>query len=99
MRTVLQFSFEAIDDDDLEYFPLGVRTTWRPFAADKHTRIVKDPLSDCGMNVDDFGPITWLPEADEHTGMYMLIAKQTLIYVLLIGTPRGIALGDSKIST
>jgi hypothetical protein len=95
VRTVLQFSFEAIDDDDLEYFPLGVRTTWRPFAADKHTRIVKDPLSDCGMTVDDFGPITWLPEEDEHTGMYMLIAKQTLIYVLLIGTPRGMYLLQS----
>lgn len=69
--TVLQFSFEALldDDKDRSSFPLGVRTTWRPFAADEHTRIVKDPHSTCGMTVDELGPITWMPEANEQKGI------------------------------
>ena len=45
--TDLQFSFEAVDYKSAErsFFPLGVKTSWRPFAADKHCRIVKDPHS------------------------------------------------------
>ena len=72
--TVLQFSFEAVDDKSAErpFFPLGVKTSWRPFAADKHCRIVKDPHSTCGMTVDELGPIKWMPLADERKGMHNL---------------------------
>lgn len=62
--SVLQFSFESVTDDKaLPFFPLGVQTKWRPFAADKHVRIVRDENSECGMTVDELTPINWLPEA------------------------------------
>jgi hypothetical protein len=70
--SVLQFCFEAVDEKDNPFFPLSVKTTWRPFAADKHVRIVKDPQSYCGMTVDELGPIVWFPIADERRGMYSI---------------------------
>jgi hypothetical protein len=40
---VLQFTMEAVNDDaELAYFPLGVKTFWRPYAANHHVRIVRD---------------------------------------------------------
>jgi hypothetical protein len=68
--SVLQFLFESQDDETLcPFFPLPVKTTWRPFAADKHIRIVKDSQSTCGMTIDELTPIKWFPEADEKNGM------------------------------
>ena len=76
--TVLQFRVEKIEEDDpaYDYFPLGVRTWWRPFAADNHTRIVKDPRARCGMTFDILRDIREMPEADAKNatpgGMYVL---------------------------
>ena len=71
--SVLQFCFEAVEDDKLlPFFPLEVQTTWRQFAADTHTRIVKDPNSECGMTVDELGPISYYPPAEEKKGKHIV---------------------------
>ena len=63
--SVLQFKFEKIEDPDLlPFFPLGVKTSWRPFAADCHTRIVKDYSALCGMETDELEDIQWYPLAE-----------------------------------
>jgi hypothetical protein len=68
--SVLQFCFESTDgEDDMDnWFPLKVRTKWRPFAANSHIRLVKDSLSECGMTTDELSPITWCPEANDAKG-------------------------------
>lgn len=78
--SVLQFNFEEVNDEKLlPFFPLGVKTAWRPFAADKHIRIVKDEQSECGMTVDELGPISWLPAADEKRGEHKLFISTVLL--------------------
>ena len=78
--SVLQFNFEEVNDEKLlPFFPLGVKTTWRPFAADKHIRIVKDEKSECGMTVDELGPISWFPAADEKRGEHKLFISTVLL--------------------
>ena len=77
---MLQFNFEEVNDEKLlPFFPLGVKTAWRPFAADKHIRIVKDEQSECGMTVDELGPISWLPAADEKKGEHKLFISTVLL--------------------
>jgi hypothetical protein len=74
--TVLQFKFEHIAAEDPLYplFPLGCRTTWRPFAAKNHVRIVKDRKAPCGMTFDNLTDIENYPPAQEGVpkGMYVL---------------------------
>jgi hypothetical protein len=78
--SVLQFLFESQDDETLcPFFPLPVKTTWRPFAADKHIRIVKDSQSTCGMTIDELTPIKWFPEADEKNGMDIVNIYNTVM--------------------
>ena len=51
--SVLQFTMERVTDEkEMEYFPLGVKTHWRPFSSEYHTRLVRDPLAPCGMTFD-----------------------------------------------
>jgi hypothetical protein len=73
--TVLQFCFESTSDeqDMKQFFPLEVRTLWRPFAANSHIRLVKDCFSECGITTDELSPITWCPEANEENGKHVLV--------------------------
>jgi len=73
--SVLQFTMESVTDEkERPFFPLGVKTFWRPFAADNHIRIVRDSKALCGMTFDELGPIQNmpLPEGDIPGGMYLL---------------------------
>ena len=82
--SVLGFKFEQVEAND--NFPLGCKVSWRPFGADRHIRLVKDPQSSCGMTTDELGPISWLPEADERKGMkftiYIYIYDNTMYNML-----------------
>ena len=68
--TVLEFTVEGIEDIELlKYFPAGVKTTYRPYAADNVLRIVKDSKAPLRMTVDQLGPITAFPPADPELGL------------------------------
>ena len=45
--TQLEFTFEAVEVS--EFFPLGVKMTYRPFCQDEVIRIVKDHQSPAGI--------------------------------------------------
>ena len=64
--TMLQFTFEAVDRCPM--FPLGVKTTWRAYCADKVARIVEDEQSLCGF-ADEQLTVKTFPEADPEKGI------------------------------
>jgi hypothetical protein len=66
--TVLQFTMEKVTDEkEMEYFPLGVKTTWRPYSSEHHTRLVLDPEAPCGITFDRL-EVESFPPADEEEG-------------------------------
>jgi hypothetical protein len=68
--SVLEFTFQGIDDvKQLNHFPLGVKTTYRPYTADRVLRIVKDTAAPLCMTVDQLGPITPFPPEDKAKGL------------------------------
>jgi hypothetical protein len=64
--THLQFEMEAVDVS--EQFPLGVKTTWRQYSADKVVRIVKDEKAECGF-ADEHLEVKRFPEAEPEKGI------------------------------
>lgn len=51
--SVLQFTMEKVTDErEKIFFPLGVKTHWRPFSSAYHTRLVRDDQAPCGMTFD-----------------------------------------------
>ena len=44
--SVLQFTMEKVtDENELLFFPHGVKTHWRPFSSAYHTRLVRDAMA------------------------------------------------------
>ena len=77
-----EFTFERVpivDQNDpndplRRWFPLGVKTMWRPYISENVVRIVKDPLAPCGFTDDHLGPIVSYPQGDGDCpdGAYLL---------------------------
>jgi hypothetical protein len=66
--SVMQFTMEKVTDEkEKKYFPLGVKTTWRPFSSEHHTRLVRDEQAPCGMTFDRL-KVESFPPANAETG-------------------------------
>jgi hypothetical protein len=66
--SVLQFTMEKVTDvKELPFFPLGVKTTWRPYSSDHHTRLVRDSMAPCGITFDRL-EVESFPPPDDETG-------------------------------
>lgn len=77
--TELEFTFESVSASDM--FPLGVKTTYRPYTADNVIRIVPDETELCGFIDDELVDIPNFPQADPARkipeGMYILKSMPT----------------------
>jgi hypothetical protein len=67
--SVLQFTMEKVTDEaEKLFFPLGVKTHWRPFSSAHHTRLVRDNLAPCGMSFDRLAGQSYPPPDERIQG-------------------------------
>ena len=72
--SVLQFTMERVTDENEKlFFPLGVKTMWRPFASEHHTRLVRDDQAPCGMTFDRLKVESFPRGDDDINGIFSVL--------------------------